>query len=358
MKKTILYCSLLFLVWSCKKTTNPLDTFDRSTLLKNLADSVVVPAYSHYYQQTNALSIAAVQFSTSPTSTNLVDLKTAWAEANIAWMQVEMYHFFAANDLNANAQLASWPANFSAIETEINGTATINEPFIASTGSTRKGLSAIEYLLYGSDGVIDSFTLSATKERRKAYLTALCAHQVSLSSALQNEWKGGSSYTQFTTQTQLDISGAMNLMVNSLAEHIEFVRRDKVGKPSGNEGSNIDGTKCENYLSQTSLLNIQANILAWKTILTSNNTVGLDDYLDHVDAKYDNQLLSTVILEHIEVCLQKADAISVPLHQAVVSQPQQVSELFLALKKLTVLTKVDLASNLGVIITFSDNDGD
>ncbi len=86
--------------------------------------------------------------------------------------------------------------------------------------------------------------------------------------------------------------------------------------------------------------------------------IGIDDYSDAVNATYNNEKLSTVILRQMDLCEMKANAISGSLENAAINQPAQVKELHLELKKLTVLTKVDLSSSLGVVITFSDNDGD
>ena len=56
--------------------------------------------------------------------------------------------------------------------------------------------------------------------------------------------------------------------------------------------------------------------------------------------------------------MAKANAINGSLESAAQNNVNTVKELHLELKKLTVLTKVDLSSSLGVVITFSDNDGD
>jgi predicted lipoprotein len=86
--------------------------------------------------------------------------------------------------------------------------------------------------------------------------------------------------------------------------------------------------------------------------------LALDDYLDFVDAKYNGNALSATISAQLDECLNKVAIINNPITKATLTQINDVKALHLEIKKLTVLTKVDLASNLGVIITFSDNDGD
>lgn len=369
MKKNITPLVLFFvaiislLLYACKSKPSALEKYDRSVLLTNTADSVILPSYHYFNMAAFALKNTADTFSNNPTIANLTALRTAWNIALTGWMHCEPFNFEYANANSLSSQIASVPANFTVIESEIHGTTILDASYMAVTGTTRKGLAAIEYLLYGNTGlqqsVLDSFNVSASLVRRKQFLQLLCQHVYSNSTAVYTDWNHGNSYTHFVSQTQLDISGSLNLLVNAFTEHIEYVRKSKLGKPAGidNSGS-ADGTLCEYTLSSRSLENIKENIVAWKELYSTNTGIGLDDYLDFVDAQYNGALLSQTITQQLDVCLSKANDITVPLHLAVTQQPTQVNALYLELKKLTVLTKVDLASNLGVVITFSDNDGD
>jgi hypothetical protein len=361
--KLALFIVVLLFAASCKKKADPLANYDRTALLSNMADSVIVPAYSNFKTGSDNLQTAADAFVATPDANSLAALQVAWNNDVTAWMQCEVYNLGYANTNSMGSQIASTPANFEVIEGEIHSAIIIDDIYMASTGTTRKGLAAIEYLLYGNNtsqqAVLDSFSTSAFATRRKAYLTALCHHISANANAVYNDWNHSNSYNTFLSQSQLDISGSLNLLVNSLVEHIELVRKGKVGKPSGiDNGGIVDGTLCEYRLTPRTLENIKQNIQAWKDIYTGKTGTGLDDYLDHVNAQYNGALLSATIQQQLDVCLAKANEITVPLHLAVTQQPAQVTALHLELKKLTVLTKVDLASNLGVTITFSDNDGD
>ena len=356
------FISVLFFIGGCKPKPNLLEKFDRATLFKNMAEGVMTPAYNEFNNAVVANQISTSTFIGTVNTLNLSTVRMDWNMTVLKWMRCEMFNFEYANAVSLNAQIGATAANYEVIETEIHGSNIIDESYITTAGTTRKGLAAIEYLLYGINGeqaVIDSFTTSAFAQRRKQYLTSLLQHVHTQTSAAYNSWNGGNSYSNFVAQTQLDISGSLNLMVNALTEHIEFTRRGKIGKPSGIENAGIvDTTLCEYRLAKRSIQNIRENIAAWKVIFTGNTGIGLDDYLDHVNAQYNGAILSTTIAEQIDLCLTKANAISVPLTQATFEQPTQVSALHLEIKKLTVLTKIDLASNLGVVITFSDNDGD
>ncbi|MFM2306759.1 MAG: hypothetical protein RLZZ367_1428 [Bacteroidota bacterium] len=354
---------LLVSIQACKPKPSALENYNRTTLLTNLADSVIAPAYNNLSSNAALLNNAANAFAAAPTTLNLQALQTAWSNALDSWMSCEMFNLGYAETNSLDVQIGAVPANYDLIETEIHGTNTLDESYIAATGTTRKGFAAIEYLIYGDgitqQAVLDSFTTSTAATRRLQYLQAICAHIKTQASAVSSEWNNGPGYNNFISQTQLDISGSLNLLVNALTEHIELVRKAKVGKPLGiDNGGTTDGSLCEYRLAPRSIQNIRTNILAWKDIYTGKSGIGADDYLDHVGAQYNGQPLSNTISQQLDVCLEKANAINAPLHSAVTVQQAEVNALYLELKKLTVLVKVDLASNLGVIITFSDNDGD
>lgn len=362
MKKLLAIAALLIGLSACHKPENALEKYDRTTLLTNLADSVIAPSYTQFANGSLQLSQAANTFVVSPDAGNLNALRTAWSQTVAIWQACEMYNLEFASANSLAAQIASWPVDTNVIENEITGSATLDEAYVQTTGTTRKGLSAVEYLIYGAgndQAVLDSFTTSTNAPRRKQYLAALCAHIKTQGNLAANDWNNGTSHNHFIAQTQLDISGSMNVLVNCLIEHIEAVRKNKISKPLGIDNAGVaDGNLTENHRAPLSLESIKANIAAWKVLFNGASGKGFDDYLLAVNAKHDTEDLSVTINNQLDLCLAKANAITVPLHLAVTQQPANVQALYLELKKLTVLTKVEMASSLGVIITFSDNDGD
>lgn len=361
----IYFIPLLLLMLSmqaCKTKTSNLDKYDRANLLQSIASNVISPAYTDFKNTTDALSSATNDFNSNPTQTNLTAVQSAFENTLEKWMYCEAFNFEYASASSLQNQIATTPANFAVIESELLNN-NIDEAYINATGTTRKGLAAIEYLLYdksqNAQAVLDSFTLSSNSANRKLYLTALVQHLRIKATQANTEWNNGASYTSFISKTKLDIGGSLNAFVNTFAEHIELVRKGKIGKPSGIENNGlVDTAGFEYRLSGRSLKNIEANINAWKAIFTSKTGVGLDDYVDFVEAKYNGNPLSSTISAQLDECLTKVAVINTSLTKAALIQPNDIRALHLEIKKLTVLTKVDLASNLGVIITFSDNDGD
>nr|MBP7390367.1 hypothetical protein [Chitinophagales bacterium] len=77
-----------------------------------------------------------------------------------------------------------------------------------------------------------------------------------------------------------------------------------------------------------------------------------------IGADYNGTPLSTEIFNQFERTILAAQNVPVKFSDAVSSHNAEMQTLFLELKKLVVLIKVDMSSQLGVVINYSDNDGD
>lgn len=354
------------LLAGCKKdreadpTADP-TSFDRSTLLSDLTHRVVVPGYAALDVAATELLQHAQTFQTAPDADRLHQVRLAWNTAMDRWMACEMFRFGPQYTSNLNQRIAYRPVNTALIESEIAGTGPIDAAYLANTGVTRKGMHALEHLLYQGEAaaVLTAFTTGDHAERRRTYLASACADIAARIAEDHQAWTDGGQSEAFIGATQSNISGSLNLIVNAWIEHIELVRRDKVQGPSGIESTGTPApTLAENRLSGRSIANIRIAAEQWRHILSSGDGLGLDDNLIAINAQYQGEPLALKILQECQAVTSACDAITTPLDQAVISEAEAVQTLFLALKRLTVLTKVDMASQLGVIITFSDNDGD
>jgi len=80
---------------------------------------------------------------------------------------------------------------------------------------------------------------------------------------------------------------------------------------------------------------------------------GLEGYLKHLNAS-----LAERVKGQIETTLTAVQAVGAPFEQAVPANRAPVEDAYQKTHALEVLCKVDLASALGVTITFNSNDGD
>lgn len=350
----------------CKKEQGPDEpstTFDRGALLNDLAQRVFLVRYADLERAATDYRAVVDRFAADPDAGNLSACKTSWNSLMDAWMGCEGLRVGPQYNENLNQRIAYSPVNSNLIESEIAGTGPVDLPYMSNTGVTRKGVYAMEYLLYNSDDatLLQAFTSAPHAERRRMYLASAAGDVQQRVQAIHQAWAatGGNHAQAFAAGTASDIGGSLNLTVNALIEHIEVVRRNKVQIPAGIEtGGAPDPSAVECRASGRSLRNIRLAVDLWRALLTSADGTGIDDNLAAVGAQHQGSSLVDRINAELNAATTAIDAIQVPLDVAVINDPATVDALYQALKRLTVLTKVDMASQLGVIITFSDNDGD
>ncbi|MEO1291047.1 MAG: hypothetical protein AAFV93_25210, partial [Chloroflexota bacterium] len=84
----------------------------------------------------------------------------------------------------------------------------------------------------------------------------------------------------------------------------------------------------------------------------------LADYLDFLGAELDGEVMSTVINQSIETTITALNTIEQPVQIAVSEDNETVTTAYNNTLSLLRLVKTDMANQLGITVTFSDNDGD
>jgi len=360
----ILFLIIATALSSCKPTKdNPLDKYDRGQMLAATYTNVIEPSTISFKTEANDLNDAAQAFAQAPSLSTLTALQQQWLATQNAWQPCEAMNMGDIEESFIQNSINKWATNTTFIENFISGTDVLNAAFIENAGSTSKGLPAIEYLIYGTDNntVLQTLTTDPNATRRMQYLTALTANINNKAAALLTMWQAYQN--TFTTQTGLAIDGSANILVNALIVDEEFVRNNKIGKPLGKyTGGTAQPSEVESPISQTSLRHIVRNLDGINALLNGNlqgtQGNGLYTYIDAVDPMEGGVKLSDKIKGQMQLCYTAAANVNGSLKTAVVNNPQQVDALWVELKKLTVLLKVDMTGVLGVTVTFSDNDGD
>jgi uncharacterized protein len=350
---------------ACKKDEPepepPGDTFDRTALLTNFADSMIIPQYTAYDLELDTLAAASNAFVTTTDLTNLYALRAAFQSAYFSYQSVSIFEFGPAESELIRTNCNTFPTDTAQINVNItNGTYDL---FLASNIDA-KGFPALDYLLYGrnqSDATI--VTLFSTSANRRQYITTLVQHlQTHLQNVL-NAWTTSYRGT-FISSNGNSIGSSLGYLVNQLNYDLELIKNAKIGIPLGKMTLNIPvPEKCENYysgqsvwLAAAALDNIENCYLGRST--NGNDGAGFDNYLDHLGAQYQSQSLNSAIQAKFADAKIKLAAVPDPLSAEVVNNPAVVDSAYMAIKRLTVLLKTDMPSNLGIVITYQDTDGD
>ena len=383
--------SALLIIQSCKKSgcTDPnalnydidaqkddngclYEDYDKLSLLTNLADNYIIPSLDAYKSKIITLNIHVDSFIENPNISNLTLLRTNWEEALLNWQDIGFLDFGPSEYILLRKQTNTFPID----TTELNNFITLadwNLDYASSYDS--KGLQALDYLLF-KPGHSESelITYFQNNTNAKNYLKAVAEDLNQNINYVTNQWVtyredfiNDFEVTQSNFSTNSQGSSISNI-INALCLHYEFyVRRGKVGLPIGvfNGFSQLELPELvECYYSGKSTQNLVRSInslrkyVTGSSYLNNDNGLGLDDYMDFVNAEQSMQQLSTVIDNQFLTILDEVNNINGPLSEEIINNKSQITQTYQELQQLVPYIKVDMTSALGVLITYQDNDGD
>ncbi len=383
--------SALLIIQSCKKSgcTDPnalnydidaqkddngclYEDYDKLSLLTNLADNYIIPSLDAYKSKIITLNIHVDSFIVNPNISNLTLLRTNWEEALLNWQDIGFLDFGPSEYILLRKQTNTFPID----TTELNNFITLadwNLDYASSYDS--KGLQALDYLLF-KPGYTDSelITYFQNNTNAKNYLKAVAEDLNQNINYVTNQWVSYRedfindfevTQSNFSTNSQ---GSSISNIINALCLHYEFyVRRGKVGLPLGvfNGFSQLELPELvECYYSGKSTQNLVRSInslrkyVTGSSYLNNDNGLGLDDYMDFVNAEQSTQQLSTVIDNQFLTIIDEVNNINGPLSEEIINNKSQITQTYQELQQLVPYIKVDMTSALGVLITYQDNDGD
>lgn len=365
MKLRFYLICLALLLGSQTSLIQAQDTFDRRAMLDNIVNNVILSGYETFIEQATILEEATMLFSDAPTIDNLEQVQEAWRNTSNAWEEVAFYGI-GLSLMSLHNQVDKRPVNVSIIERLLENTEIIDEAFVESIGSTQKGLPALEYFIFDSDDdnqvVVDALT---SDSQQMDFIVALAQYLPTTGENILLYWsaEGDNFAENFINADQAggDPQGSINLLANEMFAAFEMILQMRIGEPAGivNGGEAHPGL-VDAPLSQHSLARVEHTLIGLQRLFTGGSTdaLGFDDYLDFLNAEYEGQTLSSHINERFEATLATLNTIDEPLQTAVVNQADAVQTLYDEIRMTLIPIRVDMASQLSILVTFSDADGD
>lgn len=354
MKKHLKFAGFtvfVFLLTACNEKKK--DDYNRTELLNNLFSTIIVPNHNAFQTVTASLKTAADAFLINQDAAKLDALRSAFLLSYTKLMAVEVYDFAPSSTLRAS--LNTFPADTVQINSNIlSGSYNLS----AVSNLRAKGFPALDYLLFADAGnVLSKFAADAN---RRQYLNDLVND---ISTTATNATTAWNAYqTSFVNASGTDIGSSVGMLVNDMSFESERNRRERVGNALGYIGIVSGGVlspgSLEGYYSSYSKELLIENLQQLKWLYEGGSSTGFDDYLSFVGADYNGVPLATEITNQFSRTIAAAQAVPVDYATALTSNNSEMQTLFIELKRLTVLLKVDMSSQLGVIINYSDNDGD
>jgi hypothetical protein len=190
-------------------------------------------------------------------------------------------------------------------------------------------------------------------QHRRAYLAALACDLESKAAQLAQDWTAPGEQgaaAKFAAGGQ----ASLNLLVNQLAHAIEDVEQARLhfvlvlAEPISQQLYRIEASP-----SGASLEDAIARVEGIEKFYRGAGGLGLADVLKQVNAPLDQRIQA-----QFKTTLSAIQAIGEPLDQAAMDKRDAVQNACDKTKALEIIFKVDLASALGVTISFISGDGD
>jgi predicted lipoprotein len=357
--KLLLWGSALLagILSGCGADKKGIDNADREVILQSIANDVIVPAFKEFELQTDSLLLATTAFTSHPEPATLQEVRARWKATAYAWKRASTYSFGPVEDNFLSGSIDYPSVHYPNIEKSIVTHTPIDQAYISSRGTSLKGIKAIEYLLFknaGEQPVISEFKASAP---RREYLLALVTNLNLQAQKAVGAWR---PYAQtFIDADGNDIKSAISVLINRCVSQINMVKDERLAMPLGMRSQGeLQIESVEGRLSGTSIELLKNEIFSIRACVGLERKQGILALLDQLDAAYDGKPLSEAIDSQFREIDRLADKIQQPLETAIINETESVTALYTALKKLQILLEVDVVNQLGIILTFSDNDGD
>lgn len=375
--------------------------FNEADLVANLTNNVITPAFEDFEAMASQLNLSVAQYCQSEIgfTAGSVDAQQRdsdkdqarddWRSAMSSWQAVEMMQIgpLIENQNSLRNKIYSWPVtNTCAVDQDvaffnagnINGT-----PYdVSNRVVTRRGLDALEYLLFNDElnhsctantapSGWDNLTDRQRTEQRCEFASELTADLMNNVQELLTAWSGSTGYAQSLLNAGSQPGSDFNNLheaVNRISDaifYLDTVTKDsKLAVPLGLFDNDCQQNACpENLESQYanhSLENIRSNLIAIRTIFTGEtdgnaNTTGFDDYLIEEGA----QATATNINNAIDNAINNIDAYQVTLNNALVNSTNNVQVTHDQIKAITDQLKTDFITQLALQLPASsagDND--
>lgn len=346
-------------LWSATTSTQA-QGFDRQAMLEGLVTETILPLHETLAVEATELETAGVAFQADPNSETLAAFQRAWEDTSIAFERLQVYRFQRV--MPYMTQLDSNPPNIAFIEgyIDLEDPGTIDTTFVEFLGSSSKGLPALEYFIFGDDALASLIEV----QNRRDYAAALAADIRRVVDELVVEWTPiASGYGDRFISADGEpnsVRSSVSMLTNEMIAELEDVARFWLGGPLGyHDGGEPQPDLVEAPYSGTSTAKLIANLEGIEMALNgAGNAPSLADYLDFLGAEMNGEPMSAVLNTQIETTIAALEAIDAPLQVAVVEDTAAVEAAYDEAVTLLRLVKTDAAAQLGITVTFSDNDGD
>jgi predicted lipoprotein len=372
MKKLFILFGAVLTIAAC----SPSDTieagiegnnYDRTLLLTNWADNIIIPSYVNYQTKVEILETKINIFTTTATEANLQAVRASWIEAYKAYQYVAIYSFGKSEEIYLKETANTYPTNNLGIEANVTS-GEYNLSLLSQFD--KQGFPALDYLINGlsdTDGqILTYYTTNANASKYKKYLTDVVTHLKSSADLVLADWNSGYR-TSYIANSGTSVSSSVSITINNFVKNLEkTVRTGKLGIPAGIFSGGVKHPEkveafYKNDISKELLntaIKASQDFFNGKHFDKSTSGEGLQTYLDYLKVIRSGKQLSNTINNQFTAIFTATASLNASLSAQVNTDNAKVILAYDALQQNVIYTKLDMMQALDIKIDYVDSDGD
>lgn len=324
----------------------------RAEVLRSVIERVVVPNTAAAAESSRNLERQLSSLTAPPSLAELRAVRQAWQRALLSWKRLDAFRLGPILESNSLLRAMFWPVRAAGIEALLQGSQPLDEASVDAMGVDRRGLFALEFLLFGDESD-ESFVArfsGAAGARRAQLARALAGNVSSYASKVSQSLGNGQKYAEQFAEAGPE---SLNRLIAQQALNAEnvlvqrLVRTASLAKSRALEPPVIEGGP-----GRVSQLIALTYLRATEELYLAGNQ-GLCRLVQSRSSVVDGELRSA-----FADAIAAVSELGAPLEEVALRDPTKLDAAALAVKKLERALKVDLASLLGVTVSFTSVDGD
>ena len=342
--------------------------FDRSAVLKNYADNIIIPRLNNFRSSVDYLKESGDAYVDSPNITTYTELHNSWLEAYINWQYVEMFNIGKAEEIMFFSKTNTYPVNEGRIQENINNQKTdLSNPNDWSC----QGFPGLDYMIHGiantENEIINQYIQNPLNGK---YLKVVLNELNNNTDLVLNDWN--TYRNTFVNSIENTATSAFNMLTNDFVYYFEKgLRTNKIGIPSGVFSNNPLSNKVEAYYSSKNGIEdvsrdlienaLNAVDLVFQGKSSNQSPVGpsFKTYLDFIKANnVSADDIGSIVVNKIQTANQKILDLNKNFINQVENDNGKMLAAFDALQTIVVNLKTDMLSLFNVAVDYTDADGD
>lgn len=316
-------------------------------VLQGLADDVIVPSYEQLGTTLGTLATDTQALCDAPSAEALATAQDAWSDAVAAYQRTRPTGVGPALDVRLMSDIG-----FAARQTVVDDLLASGDPVdhdaVADAGSAARGLYAVEIALFGEGS--DALA-TAEGARRCEYVASVAAVADEAAQPVVEQWTDGDATEQFVDGLDGGPASSVAQLVNEVTQRLtELEGMGLLDMTKAKTVDDLDPSRVGGPADQR--LADRKALMAGISGAIGDGSTGISALVGAQDADTRDRLVAAD-----ERAVAAVDALPDSVGDAL-DDPKAVKEASDAVTELKVLLSTEVASKLGVTITFSDSDGD